>query len=216
MQDFNAWLQSGQNYDVGLALYAKHGQSDFLKKLFADGPTPFNKSKLVAELSKLAPTPPAIPEILKIPVTELSESKAEQSELAEFEAKKQNAENHKYYLAFQEDNKTLYRQIERNMFMLDASIEQPILLTTAKNILHLHKKIKDNYRMIDHFDEVGYFPFQKTKVLLTDEAQLIYQSLSKARKRLASGICKDAVKTKKLIESKLARLAEINGKAADE
>jgi len=45
---------------------------------------------------------------------------------------------------------------------------------------------------------------------------LIYQSLSKARKRIASGKCANIAKTQKLIERKLARLAEINGKAENE
>jgi len=121
MQDINAWLQGNQDYNTGLALYSKYGQSEFLKNLFANGPTPFNKSKLAAELLKLAPTPPAN-EIAVIPNTELLELSESKTEFSESDLK-QKAENHKIYLAFQEDNKTKYRQLERNMAMLDYSNE---------------------------------------------------------------------------------------------
>jgi hypothetical protein len=207
MQEINAWLQGGQIFTDGVQLYDRYGKSNFLKTLFANGPTPYNIEKLAAELIALAPTPPAIVEVK----SEIEKPKDKVEEVENI-VKKQvsNPENHKIYLAFLEQQKTLYRQLERNMVELDLQKSESILFATAKQILHLHKKITGNYFLIDYFDEHGYFPHQEVKAALkTDAMQLLQQSISKAKRRLKSGKCRDAQQTNDLIAEQTKKLMEL-------
>lgn len=204
MQEINAWLQSSQNFYDGVKLYGTYGKSNFLKTLFASGPTPYNIEKLEAELKAIAPTPPALKKLtvesLNLPVN-----------VAPFEniVKKQvsNSENHKVYLALQEQQKTLYRQLDRNMIELDLQKNELVLKETAKQICFLHKKIQKNYFNIDFFDEKGFYPGQEEKPQLkTDEIQRLQVSLSKAKKRLSSGKCRDIQQTQDLITEQTEKL----------
>jgi len=223
MQDINAWLQSDQNYNAGLALYAKYGNSDFLKKLFADGPTPFNNQKLEAELQKLAPTLPAIEqtpidsenilyETENIPALTINESRFSPDSIAE---------NQVRYLAIKDDIGLRYRQMENNMLALDYVNDEDILCQTAKQVLKLHRKIRDNWMLIDHFDEHGLFPYEKVnKPPITSAMQLLHVGICKAKKRLLSPNCRNIAETKKLLEEKqlaLKRLQEeLKGKPNNE
>lgn len=223
MQDINAWLQSDQDYNTGLALYAKYGKSDFLKKLFADGPTPFNNQKLEAELQKLAPTQPAIeqsaiePEDIlseteNIPALTINDSKFSPNSIAE---------NQVRYLAIKDDIGLRYRQMENNMLALDYVNDEDILCQTAKQVLKLHRKIRDNWMLIDHFDEHGFFPYQKVKKPpVTSAMQLLHVSICKAKKRLQSPNCRDVAETQKLLEEKQLALKtlqdEMKGKPNNE
>lgn len=84
--EIKEWLQSG-DYDSGVRLYTKYGSSSVLKKLFAAGPTVYNKEKIRKELSRLNDTltPPEIRfkvgksateyDALPLPVKKLKEEK---------------------------------------------------------------------------------------------------------------------------------------------
>jgi hypothetical protein len=207
MQEINAWLQGSQIFNVGVDLYDTYGKSNFLKTLFANGPTPYNIEKLEAELKAIAPTPPALKDLpvvsLELPV---------RTELIKDLVKKQvsNPENHKTYLSLLEQQKTLYRQLERNMTELDLQKNEQILFATAKQILHLHKKIQANYLLIDFFDEKGCFPHQEEKqASKTDAIQLLQQSISKAKRRLKSGNCRDIQQTNDLIAEQSKKLMDL-------
>jgi len=223
MQDINAWLQSDQDYNTGLALYAKYGKSDFLKKLFADGPTPFNNQKLEAELQKLAPTQPAIgqppvesknilPETEDTLTSNINDSRLSPDSIAE---------NQVRYLSIKEDIGLRYRQMENNMLALDYVNDEDILCQTAKQVLKLHRKIRDNWMLIDHFDEHGYFPYEKVKKPpITSAMQLLHVGICKAKKRLLSPNCRNIAETQKLLEEKQLALKtlqdEMKGKPNNE
>lgn len=207
MQAINAWLQSDRDYKTGLALYAKYGQSSFLKTIFAQGPTPYNLLKLEAELESIAPAPPAVKvESLKL--------KAENEKIDTSDAPKvDTSKNHRIYLELQEEQKNKYRQLQRNMVELDLQTNENILHQTAKQILHLHKKITDNWKTLDHYDEHGVFPFQKEKPIpKTPAIQLLHESLSKAKRRLKSGKCRDIAQTTNLIAEQTAKLKALQNK----
>lgn len=46
MDDIKNWLDSSRDYDSGVTLYDKYGNSAVLKGVFAMGPTPYNRKKL--------------------------------------------------------------------------------------------------------------------------------------------------------------------------
>jgi hypothetical protein len=48
------WLESGQDYAQGVALYEKHGRSAVVRKVLAFGETEFTRGKLLQELTKMA------------------------------------------------------------------------------------------------------------------------------------------------------------------
>lgn len=48
------WMKSGQNWAVGVSLYAALGKDEKLKKLFALGPSSFAKKKLESALKSIA------------------------------------------------------------------------------------------------------------------------------------------------------------------
>lgn len=54
---FQQWLTGSGSYAAGVALYAQHGPSAVLKRMFALGPTPFNQKKLREALEALASAP---------------------------------------------------------------------------------------------------------------------------------------------------------------
>jgi hypothetical protein len=51
--EVDIWLSSRRDYSVGVALYVKYGKNEFLKKVFAQGVSDFNKQKLLGELTGL-------------------------------------------------------------------------------------------------------------------------------------------------------------------
>jgi hypothetical protein len=70
MQELQFWFDSGKIYEQGVILYQQLGKSEFLKTVFAQGATKFNKERLEKELRNLLPvkkersskTPREIPE----------------------------------------------------------------------------------------------------------------------------------------------------------
>ncbi|MGI4763403.1 MAG: hypothetical protein ACRYF0_22010 [Janthinobacterium lividum] len=53
MKQIREWLESGQDYAQGVALYETHGKSRVVLTTLRYGDTAFTRQKLVAELSKL-------------------------------------------------------------------------------------------------------------------------------------------------------------------
>ncbi|RQO65083.1 hypothetical protein DBR40_24745 [Pedobacter sp. KBW01] len=215
MQEINAWLQNGLDYKTGAALYIKYGNNTFLKRLLEADPTPYTTEKLEAELRKMAPELNVIADKPKLEIKQHAPAPSEQVEPVKTPDQcKSNTEDLKRYLQIKEDQKTLYRQLERNMTELDMSKNEPFLLLTAKNILSLHGKIRDRYKLIDYFDLNGEFPDLKAKIQRTpaEEIQLLRVSIYKAKIRLQSPGCRDIEQTKKLITESQNRIIALGGK----
>lgn len=53
MEEIREWLESGQDYAQGVALYEAHGRSAVLRSTLAFGETEFTRSKLVHALQQL-------------------------------------------------------------------------------------------------------------------------------------------------------------------
>jgi hypothetical protein len=50
------WLKSSKDYNIGVALYNAHGSNDAVKKMFAQGESPYRLQRLVTELQALSKT----------------------------------------------------------------------------------------------------------------------------------------------------------------
>ena len=221
MQEINAWLKSEQDFNEGVCLYQKYGANTFfIKILLSDGPTQYNIDKLGAELESLAP---ALPAIIDIPKKKINTNPTENKQAGQTHtpplslADQQPASDNglERYLGLKELLKTTYRQIERNMAELDLNTKESLLHLTAKNILSLHQKTRDIYKLLDHYDEHGKFPVVKNiEVVRTpaEEIQLLRQSTSKAKTRLKSKTCRDRTETENLIEANNRRIIELGGK----
>lgn len=63
MKEIREWLESGQDYAQGVALYESHGSSQVVLTTLRYGATEFNRQKLRKELANIAEavTPPASP-----------------------------------------------------------------------------------------------------------------------------------------------------------
>ncbi|GAB3743067.1 hypothetical protein GCM10027594_22360 [Hymenobacter agri] len=59
MEEIQEWLESGQDYAQGVALYEAHGRSAVLRSTLAFGETEFTRAKLVHALQQLVDAVPA-------------------------------------------------------------------------------------------------------------------------------------------------------------
>jgi hypothetical protein len=214
MQEINAWLTSCQEFKSGAALYQKYGKNSFLKKLLLDGPTPYTSERLVAELTAMAPAAPATIDAppTKIRLPKAPDKRPEPS-IDQGAAPISNPADLERYLQLKEYQKTLYRQMERNMTELDLSSKESFLHMTAKNIMAIHSKIRDIYKLTDYFDAKGTFPDGKVPVIkiAADEIQALRVSTSRAKTRLRSPGCRNVEQTKQLIEDNNKRIIELGG-----
>lgn len=212
MQELNAWLSGVRDFETGANLYHRYGDNSFFKSLLKAGPTPYNVKKLGEELQALAPEPPAVPEIPIIPekpVHQIPEIPKPETVKALFKP-----EEHAVYLQLHEDIKTLYRQLERNMAMLDFSNDQAQLYSIAKHIVSLRKKITNTWAYINYYDEHGCFKSNpKPKEFNNKEKiQHLRVSNSKAKARLKKKNCLDRERTEQLIIENNKKIIALGGK----
>lgn len=215
MQEINAWLLSEQDFVKGVALYTRYGTNSFFKGLLQSaGPTPYNIQKLRAELTQLAHASPADDQQPQQPQTPESTQKQEHQPVTVIEPERQiNGRDHAQYLKLLTRRDEVVRQLDRNMAALDFSTDMNVLHQTAKQILRLHQTKQELWAQIDHYQANGSFEPVEVKEPPSREKQmqLIYQSICKARKRLADPNYEDRKKTQLLIDSKLKQLEQLKG-----
>lgn len=226
MQEINGWLRSGKDFETGKALYIKYGKNSLFKSLLnTQGATPYNIKKLGADLKKIAPAPPAITHdappipIVAAPLPPPVKEGAGKVEPDNQATPANNTSEYPKYLQLKQHIQTLYRQIERNRTELDLQTNQNLLHMTAKQMLSLHGKLQDCWKLVDYFDEHGSFPLVKptieeirAKLSPAEEIQLLRQSTSKAKTRLKSPGCRDVEGTKALILKNNQRIIKLGGK----
>ncbi len=224
------WLRSGKDFEAGKSLYLTYGTNSFFKSLLNNqGATPYNVKKLGADLKALAPAPPAIdkkaprvyvpecnasisPEMVTVSPESVTETK--EKGILPLPSPTGITSDYPKYLQLKEHLKNAYRQLERNRTELDLGTSQPILHLCAKQILSLHGKIQDIWKLIDYYDAEDRFPEVIAEIIRTpaEEIQLLRQSTSKAKKRLNSGTCRDIPATQDLITKNNKRIIELGGK----
>lgn len=189
------WLSSDRPYAEGLDLYLRYGRNEFLKKRFQHIQDDYNKKKIAEELNKM-----------------LGESRNSLPTKTERAISHPSCEDeHAKYLSLLNKRDEVVKQIERNMAVLDLSTAKHILFETAKQILKLHQKKTELWAAIDFYQQQGCFkhaveakPLPKEK-----EIQLLYQAISKAKKRLQGDHCRNKNRTQQLLDQHLQRLNEL-------
>lgn len=63
MTTIRDWLNSGRNYDVGVAIYHAHGVDDDLKVMFAQGHSEYRMKRLIEALRAIKDAAPALPPV---------------------------------------------------------------------------------------------------------------------------------------------------------
>lgn len=198
MESIKKWLVK-RDYDEGVALYLKHGTSDFLKKLFQSQRNEFTKRKLHEELAKLIPN--YIDEII-------DEPQAVEPTPEEPKPK----QNQFIITKLQHELKQIYRRIDNNRFQLLRAINNRTRKEYAFQILFLHRKKLAVYEQLDYYHEHGALPpSPQEQPCKTDKIQRLYVQIWKAKKRLEKTPDKirNRAKTENLLAEKEAQLERL-------
>lgn len=200
MEEIKAWLNAERDIEEGLRLYRLYGKNEFLKTRFAATRDAYTRQKLVEELQSLLCDTIKLPPEASKPTQPIATPEADQS----------------HYLSLLQKRDDIVKQIERNMALLDYSTSQTILFETAKQILRLHQKKCEIWAQIDFFQTNGSFEqLQDPPPAKEKEVQLLYQAISKAKKRLKKTNCKNAIKTQQLLQKHQVRLQSLITHATD-
>lgn len=198
MKAVKKWLVK-RDYDEGVALYLKHGTSDFLKKLFQSQKNDYTERKLHEELLKLVPNfvEEVIDEALPVEPTPI-ESKPKQNQFI--------------ITKLQHELKQIYRSIDNNRYQLLRATSNRTRKEYAFQILFLHRKKMSIYEQLDYYHENGVLPpAPKERPCKTDKIQRLYVQIWKAKKRLEKTPEKirNRAKTENLLAEKEAQLERL-------
>lgn len=198
MEAIREWLKN-KDYQAGVELYLKHGDNDFLKKLFKSKKSGFTEHKLSEELIKLL---------------DLKPSEEEQKTNASAQAKVQSkpAQNQFVITKLQHELKQIFRSIDNNRFQLARATTDRTRKEYAFQILFLHRKKVGIYEQLDYYHEHGTLPSVKKKQpCKTDELQRLYVQIWKAKKRLEKTPEKirNRAKTENLLAERIAQVERI-------
>lgn len=191
MEAINKWFEN-QDYWLGVSLYEKYGDNDFLKNSFKSGKSKYNESKLYDELSLLQKPSKKIE-------PNLEEREIVKSEPNIFLIKKK-----------EHQLKQIYRAIDNNRFQLLRATSDKTRQEYAFQILKLQQKKQTTFQEIDYLQEHGTLPIARVKQenYTTPEIQRLYVQISKARKRLEKSPDKirNRAKTENLLAEKMNKL----------
>src|SRR5690606_9534500 len=203
MESVKKWLVK-RDYDEGVALYLKHGASDFLKKLFQSQRNDFTEKKLCEELRKLAP----------VSNPKRSESDIEPAVTTVKPAPEEpNPKQNQFVITkLQHELKQIYRSIDNNRYQLLRATSNRTRKEYAFQILFLHRKKMAIYEQLDYYHENGVLPTApKERPCKTNEIQRLYVQIWKAKKRLEKTPEKirNRAKTENLLAEKEAQLERL-------
>lgn len=193
MQEIKEWFKN-KSYAAGVSLYQKYGTSDFLKQLFSTGSNSYTQEALEDALSELLDEQPAdkTPEPVAPPTPPV------------------DPQTHPLYLKLCRDRDQVFRQIDRNMMLLDSCRTDSARHRTALQIIRLQRRKREIFAELDYLEEHGApMPPVPVKEVKTPEIQRLYVQISKAKKRLQNPELRNRTKTERLLEQKQARLAEL-------
>ncbi|SEM66251.1 hypothetical protein SAMN05192574_101382 [Mucilaginibacter gossypiicola] len=203
MQAIANWLQNG-TYDDGVRLYEQHGSNAFLKQKFKlGGANAYNVTKLREELVRLAESVTPKAESQPLPTTEPVKKPSAQPK----------PEQAKKYLQLTNKKQKLYQLLGMLMEQKHYLPEGEELRQCAAKILTTHQQITETWAAIDYYQEHQCFPDDEVKPKETlepkKEMQLLRQTISKAKARLASPSCRNREQTQQLLTNSQTRLAEL-------
>jgi len=192
MQEIRAWLEV-EDYSTGVVLYQKYGTSDFLKRLFAGEPSEYTRSKLTEELSALL----------------CGDAEGTEQDPAPA-GDREKLFTSSVYLKLCRERDQVFRQIDRNMVLLDSCRKDDTRHKTAKQIVRLQRKKQEIYAELDYIEQHGVpMPVATARDLKTPEMQRLFVQICKAEKRLQKTNIRNREKTVNLLAKKRARLEEL-------
>lgn len=172
-----AWLSGDQDYQQGCALHSNLSNNAFLKAIFAQGPTTFNRSKLRQELERILAEKPV--EVKSKVITD-----QEYAELPE-EGK-----------AIQKEWKSWYAEMNSLRHQLTNHMTENARHELALKILYLDSNIREAWKKIDYWRKYGEFP--KIADDIENLKALPVLDLVKRKNNLATYISKFSNDTSKL------------------
>ena len=140
---FQAWLDAGEDYETGRAVYAQRGSNTTLKKLLELGPTAYNRKRLRLALAELIEEAPAV-----APATSLVFTKPA-------------APASKYPPEVQllvEEKLACFKEAAHLQAQLRVLATDAQRLAAAKQIKALMRRNQQLWDDINHFDEHGHLP----------------------------------------------------------
>lgn len=155
MKDIQDWLDGHRNYTVGRLLYETFGEDAELKALFAEGPTEWNKTKLLTSMQELASGTQA-----KVELDEYSEM----PKGADAVLQALHAEWQPLYQAMN------YKRHELDKYQDDTPMQEAVRRSLAHEILSLERQCMAIWKKRDYYQEHGQLPAMQEKAapVLTD------------------------------------------------
>lgn len=215
--EIDSWLKGGCNYLLGVALYARYGKDEFLKRIFIQSDKSFNRQKLNEVLIKLRGESAKAGK---------SESPKEAAFLSLKVGKPENRkEAASHPVEFPE---LLQVKNLRNQTMAELRSLHPYLSTLpegeelrqlAENIVKLRKKNVEHWQRYNHLTEYGpdEIPYKPEPVLvpieLINTCENLRKSISKAELRLKEQT-PPSQKTIDLIKEKKAQFELVKSQIA--
>src|SRR5690606_12204023 len=203
MESVKKWLVK-RGYDEGVALYLKHGASDFLKKLLQSQRNDFTEKKLYEELRKLVP--------VSNPKRSESDPEPAVTTVEPAPEKPKPKQNQFVITKLQHELKQIYRSIDNNRFQLLRATNNRTRKEYSFQIIFLHRKKMAVYEQLDYYHEHGTLPpSPQEQPCKTDKIQRLYVQIWKAKKRLEKTPEKsrNRAKTENLLAEKEAQLERL-------
>lgn len=192
MERLRSWFEK-RDYWQGVELYKEYGNNNFLKELFQSGPSQYNSSKLLSEMTALT--------------SYNSETNSGSDEIIESESK--SIHNPFLLVKLRHELQQVFRQIDQNMFKLDQARSDSTRKEYAFQILRLQRKKQSIYDNIEYVEEHGALPVSKPKEYVTPLKQRLYVQIWKLEQRLKKKVLRNRAKTENLLAEKKAELERI-------
>ena len=198
MQVIADWLLNG-TYEAGVMLYKKYGTSDFLKKKLA---VHRDEVRLRDELQQLAPKT-----LLPVP-----DKKTLQKPLTTPPPIATNHAEAKEHLFLLKKRDNIYRELNSLMAERPFTPAGAELLRVARTILLRNQALMEIWAKLDYYAENGTFVaepiIERQQFAPTKESvQLLRQTISKAKARIASGKCRNLEQTQLLLKASGEKLS---------
>lgn len=172
-----AWLNGYQDFQEGCSLFSNMSNNAFLKTLFAQGPTTFNRSKLRQELERILAEKPV----------EVKSKVINDQEYANLPDEGKT---------IQKEWKAQYAEMNSLRHQLTNPMTENARHDLALKILQLDSKVREAWRKLDYWRKYGEFP--KLADDIENLKALPVLDLVKRKNNLATYISKFSNDTSKL------------------
>lgn len=198
--DAHSWLQSGQDYSVGLDILRAEKHNPALLSILSSGPTFYNRKRLLQELTALAALKPKAPEVQG------------KRRLPRFEYPEE------LHPAFDRQD-ALYREINLLHPQLDLLYASNVgeCHKAAQAIVAAGREIDEIYRILDYWEQNSVILPNAYRITPEQFVPIDYKDLRRKRDRLYKFIQRNKEKPSRHVEVEKARqdLQEINQQMAN-